>query len=172
MCVWNDKMIIDWAQSGGITPFEADCVNPASIDLRWSGKAKKATAIGYEDAELTADGWLIIEKGELYLIDTLEYIVMPDDACGSMMLKSSRARDGLEHNHAGFFDPSFEGTATLEVTNTSPIPFVVWPQMRLVQLKLERMAALPEVSYAEIGHYNGQKEPKQSWYTEQEMLPL
>ena len=32
--IWNDERIAQWASNGGVTPFDAACVNPASLDLR------------------------------------------------------------------------------------------------------------------------------------------
>jgi len=40
--IFADSEIDVWGVLGGIDPFDEECVNPASIDLRWSGSYKIA----------------------------------------------------------------------------------------------------------------------------------
>lgn len=156
------QTLTTWAESGGIDPFNSEHVNPASIDLCWSGCFRIAV-----DDELTPDGWskrmyaerLVLRSGDLYLLDTLEYIKMPQDCAGVLALKSSLGRKGLEHLHAGFFDPEFEGTATLEVENRHPRILVIERGQRIVQLALMRCEEMPSVTYAQTGRYQGQTGP-------------
>lgn len=158
MGVWNDKMLTEWAESGGVYPFDSSCINPASIDLRWSGKYRKANYDGWCDV-MTVNR-LSIERGELFLLDTMEYIIMPENASGILALKSSMGRKGLEHLHAGFFDPGFSGTATLEIMCVAPWEISLEVGQRIVQLVLYDMARQPEVSYRIKGHYVDQREPQ------------
>lgn len=155
--------IITWAESGGITPFNPAFVNPASIDLRWSGRFQVASS----DTLSAPDGWskeihacrLVIKRGDLYLLDTLETIKMSLRYAGILALKSSLGRDGFEHLHAGFFDPGFEGTATLEVENRHPRSLVIEQGQPVVQLFLMQMASIPDVGYGDVGRYQGQSGP-------------
>ena len=157
------QTIIAWAKSGGIDPFDSTLVNPASIDLRWSGRFRIAS----NDELANLNGWskemhadrLVLAAGSFYLLDTLEYIKMPPDCAGMLALKSSMGRQGLEHLHAGFFDPNFEGTATLEVENRHPRPLVIEREQRIIQLALMRCEEAPTVNYAQTGRYQGQRGP-------------
>lgn len=157
------QTLILWAESGGIDPFDIMLVNSASIDLRWSG----AFCIAVDDELAAPDGWskemhaerLVLRRGDLYLLDTLEYIKMPLDCAGELALKSSMGRRGLEHLHAGFFDPGFEGTATLEVENRHPRLLAIERGQRIVQLALIRTEVVPSVNYAQTGRYQGQRGP-------------
>jgi dCTP deaminase len=144
---------------GGVTPFNPAAVNPASIDLCYSGRAKLSTINGFEDLPF---GDVVIERGDLVLVHTLEYITMPIDAGGMLMLKSSMGRMGLEHLHAGWFDPSFNGTATLELTNLAVLPVVLEVGMPIVQLVLMSLTERPARSYLETGRYNGQSGPTEA----------
>jgi len=156
------QTLILWAESGGIDPFNLEHINSASIDLCWSGRFRIAV-----DDELVPDGWskethaerLVLQRGDLYLLDTLEYIRMPLDCAGMLALKSSLGRKGLEHLHAGFFDPNFEGTATLEVENRHPRLLAIERGQRIVQLALIRTEVVPSVNYAQTGRYQGQRGP-------------
>ena len=155
------QTIMAWAESGGIDPFDPALVNPASIDLRWSGAFRIASDDGLTDGwskKMHADR-LVLRRGDLNLLDTLEYIKMPLDCAGSLALKSSMGRQGLEHLHAGFFDPGFEGTATLEVENRHPRILAIEQGQRIIQLALMRCEEVPEVNYAQTGRYQGQRGP-------------
>lgn len=149
--------IIIWAESGGIDPFDRELVNPASIDLRWSGRFKRANRGGWSD-EMLAEA-LTLHHGDFFLLDTLEYIEMTTAYAGILALKSSLGRCGFEHLHAGFFDPGFEGTATLEVENRAPWTFTIERGQPIVQLALLCMLDTPDLSYAQTGRYQGQRGP-------------
>lgn len=175
MCVLNDRLIRRWAEYGGLTPFDPNCINPASVDLRWSGKVRASKRVS-----LMKDGWSSVFDFDvltlpanghtasaqfggyenLYLLDTIETVTLPNHLCGFLYLKSSIGRQGLEHLHAGFFDPGFSGTATLEIVNTAPWPVTITRGQRLVQLVLEQMAEVPMKSYQDTGRYNGQNSPQ------------
>lgn len=173
--IWNDEKIVLWGRDGGgVTPFTEDNVNPASIDLSWSGRWRKAQKGGSffdgvnlqfrEDgwSEVFDTDWLYLEPGSFYLLDTLEYVNMPTDAVGKLFLKSSAGREGIEHLHAGYIDPDFSGTISLEVEVRVPWCVRIERGQRLVQLTLEQMIARPLVSYKEKGRYNGQNAPTPS----------
>lgn len=151
------KELLEWAAAGGLTPFDPNCINPASVDLRWSGRAKVAGAHGWSQTLDLQD--LILGRGEFFLLDTMEYIRVPDGWAGMIALKSSLGRSGLEHLHAGFFDPGFEGTATLEVENRAPFPLTIMRGQRIIQLIMDEMKTIPEKTYKDTGRYGGQRGP-------------
>lgn len=170
--IWNDTRITSWASNGGVTPFDAACVNPASLDLRLGNKIrfprrkwelKRNTPITMKtppeelwDNEIEFDTIIIPAHG-VALCCSLEYIVMPPDASGTLMSKSSTGRRLFEHLHSGFFEPSFHGQSTFEFINDGPWDMQLYVGDRLVQLKLEQMCEQPRTSYAVTGHYNGQR---------------
>ena len=98
-------------------------------------------------------------KGGFYLLDTAEYVTLPEWAAGSLYLKSSAGRKGIEHLHAGWVDPGFNGTLSLEIEVRAPWPVHISRGERLVQLVLHKMAEPPEISYASTGRYSGQRVP-------------
>ena len=73
------------------------------------------------------------------------------------MLKSSRAREGLEHLMAGYCDPGWHGSVlTLELHNSRQLwPVGLWPGMKIGQIVFHLMAERPVASYAQTGRYNG-----------------
>lgn len=156
--IYPDWKLVEWIREGGIEPFHESCMNPASVDLRWSGRWRMAADGGFSGVH-ESDG-LTIEPGRLFLLDTLEYVRMPGNVSGMLMLKSSIGRMGLEHLHAGFFDPGFHGTATLEVVNMAPWPVRLERGQRIVQLVLMEMMGRPDKDYGQTGRYNGQNTPQ------------
>jgi dCTP deaminase len=81
---------------------------------------------------------------------------------------SSLGRLGLiVHATAGFVDPGFEGTLTLEITNLTRIPIILWPGKSIAQLSfmaLDRPAERP-YGHPELGsHYHGQVAATESRY--------
>jgi deoxycytidine triphosphate deaminase len=110
--------------------------------------------------ELSNAEYLIIEQGEFYLLDTLEYVTLTPEVDGVLFLRSSMGRRGFEHSHAGYFDPAFDGTGTLEVTNIHPWPVVIKKGQPIVQLVLGELDGTPDRDYRVTGKYVGQRGPQ------------
>jgi len=76
-------------------------------------------------------------------------------ACtGELRLKSSAARNGLDHALAGWIDPGFDGTLTLELHAHRPIELLAGKCY--VQLVVATMLAAPARSYQQTGRYVGE----------------
>jgi deoxycytidine triphosphate deaminase len=81
---------------------------------------------------------------------------------------SSLGRLGLiVHATAGFVDPGFRGSLTLEITNFNSVPIVLRPGLPIAQLSfmaLDRPAERP-YGHPDLGsHYHGQTEATESRY--------
>lgn len=155
-----DYQLRTWANGGGVKPFDIARINPASIDLCWSGRWKLASRTGWSKLEESES--LVLMQGQFFLLDTLENIIIPDDCCGLLALKSSLGRKGLEHLHAGWFDAGFHGTGTLEVECRAPWELVLTKGQPIVQISLIRMEGVPEANYRQTGRYNGQSTPQEA----------
>lgn len=174
--IWNDQMIREWAQAGGVTPFEDGCVNPASLDLRlgnmiraphkaWSyyipdgaiGKGSSPSKMWQEPTEFDR---FVLQPGQLVLCHSLEFTTIPGDACAMLLSKSSTGRLGLEHLHAGWGDPAFAGQWVFELKNLASWPIELVAGERYMQLVIMSMAASPDRDYSQTGRYNGQTGPE------------
>ena len=102
----------------------------------------------------------MIHPGEFVLGRTLEWVELPDDIVARIEGKSSLGRLGLiVHATAGFVDPGFKGTLTLEITNLTRVPIKLYPGLLIAQLSFMALDAPAERPYgsAELGsHYQGQ----------------
>ncbi|MBN9645216.1 dCTP deaminase [Corynebacterium mendelii] len=162
-----------------IEPFDAELIQPSSIDVRLDCLFRVFNNSRYthidpreKQEELTslvevADGEpFILHPGEFVLGATLECFTLPADLAGRLEGKSSLGRLGLlTHSTAGFIDPGFTGHITLELSNTANLPIALWPGMKVGQLALFKMTSPAEVPYgsAALGSkYQGQRGPTPS----------
>lgn len=153
--ILSDYLLHEWASNGGVEPFDPDCINPASIDLRISLEHTIGLK-GWEhkrSPELCSE--LRLVPGDPVLVSTIEYIKMPPDCAGVVYLKSSLARQGLDHALAGFVDCGFMGNLTCELHAHCPI--TLHHNQRIIQLVLHRLEAPPMSTYH--GRYQGQTGP-------------
>ncbi len=110
----------------------------------------------------------IVQPHEFVLGVTLERVKLPDDMVARVEGRSSLGRLGIiVHSTAGYVDPGFEGTITLEITNINRMPVALYPGMRVCQLAFETMSSAAEVPYYKkaSSKYQGQSLPEESRIT-------
>jgi dCTP deaminase len=164
-----------------IEPWDDGMVQPASVDLRLGSSFRvfhnhRATAIDLADPPTHLTEHVTVEEGQSFVIHPGEFVLgrteesveLPDDVVARIEGKSSLGRLGLiVHATAGFVDPGFSGTLTLEITNLTRVPIVLWPGLPIAQLSfmaLDRPAERP-YGHPELGsHYHGQVEATESRY--------
>ncbi len=115
--------------------------------------------------EVTEGEPFIVQPGEFILGATEESITVPDDLVVRVEGRSSLGRLGIiVHSTAGFVDPGFSGTITLEISNINRLPVALYPGMRVCQLAFEKMTSPAETPYYNKPHskYQGQKLPEGS----------
>jgi dCTP deaminase len=164
-----------------IDPWEPDLVQPASIDLRLGNSFRvfhnhRVTAIDLRDPPKNLTEEVVVEEGDPFAIHpgefalgrTLEYVELPEDVVARIEGKSSLGRLGLiVHATAGFVDPGFRGTLTLEITNLTRVPIKLYAGLPIAQLSfmaLDRPAERPYGSDALGSHYQGQVAATESRY--------
>ncbi|MEA2256588.1 MAG: dCTP deaminase, partial [Solirubrobacteraceae bacterium] len=158
-----------------VDPWDDSMVQPASIDLRLGRSFRvfhnhRISAIDLaappknltEHVEVADGESFVIHPGEFVLGRTQEAVELPDDLVARIEGKSSLGRLGLiVHATAGFVDPGFAGTLTLEITNLTRVPIILWPGKPIAQLSfmtLDRPAERP-YGHPDLGsHYHGQVE--------------
>ena len=162
-----------------IDPWDPELVQPASVDLRLGDSFRvfhnhRTAAIDLRDPptnlteEVVTSDVFVIHPGEFVLGVTLEHVRLPDDIVARIEGKSSLGRLGLiVHATAGFVDPGFTGTLTLEITNLTRVPIKLYPGLLIAQLSFMALDAPAERPYgsAELGsHYQGQTAATESRY--------
>ena len=156
-------------------------VQPASVDLKLGTSFRvfhnhRLPAIDLahppsgvtEHVQIDEDASFVIHPGEFVLGTTVEWVELPDDIVARIEGKSSLGRLGLiVHATAGFVDPGFSGTLTLEITNLTRVPIVLWPGKPIAQLSFMALDQAAERPYGhpDLGsHYHGQLEATESRY--------
>ena len=183
--ILSDAMLLEALERGELRfepPIDLDQqVQPASIDLRL-GSSFRVFNYGnhalidprepIDMEELTElvtlnERPFILHPGAFVLGSTLEYVTIPARLVGRLEGRSSLGRLGIiVHATAGFIDPSFEGTITLEISNAGKIPVALHPGMRICQLTLlETGPVLRPYGAARRSKYQGQREPTASRIT-------
>jgi dCTP deaminase len=153
-----------------IEPFEPELLNPASLNLRLGDnimvEVEHAPELQLQSiAHCSAENPYWLAPGEFVLAETRETFNMPNDVCGMFCLKSSRAREGYEHSHAGYADCNWAGSKlTLELTNARRLHSLpLYPGLKIGQMVFVITAGIPHIDYGEVGHYNNQAQVMPSW---------
>ena len=181
--VLSDGTIRRLVDDGRLTiePWDPAMLQPASVDLKLGTSFRvfhnhRIQAIDLADppqgltehVAVEEDGLFVIHPGEFVLGRTEEVIALPDDIVARIEGKSSLGRLGLiVHATAGFVDPGFSGSLTLEITNFNSVPIVLRPGLPIAQLSLMTLDRPAERPYGhpELGsHYHGQMDATESRY--------
>jgi dCTP deaminase len=107
----------------------------------------------------------MVQPGEFVLGVTEEKITVPNDLVVRVEGRSSLGRLGIiVHSTAGFVDPGFSGTITLEISNLNRMPIALYPGMRICQIAFEMMTSPADTPYdaKPNSKYQGQVLPEES----------
>lgn len=101
---------------------------------------------------------LPVLPGQFILGHTLEYIKLPKDVAAQIEGRSSFARLGIQvHMTANLVEAGFDGCLTLEIHNNGPATVMLYPGMRIAQLRLFKLGTRPSEPYGRLGNkYRGQ----------------
>ncbi|MGA9859141.1 MAG: dCTP deaminase [Solirubrobacteraceae bacterium] len=181
--VLSDGTILELVDAGRIRidPWDPALVQPASVDLRLGDSFRvfhnhRAYAIDLLDPPDNLTSEVVVPDGESFVIHpgefclgrTLEWVELPNDIVARIEGKSSLGRLGLiVHATAGFCDPGWQGTLTLELNNLTRVPIILHPGLPIAQLSfmmLDRPAQRPYGSPGLGSHYQGQRAATASRY--------
>ena len=162
--ILSDASIKEYIESGRlkVDPLTPEQLQPASIDLRLSNHFLKVDEnrldvirldAGIEYQELVQSD-IVIPPHSFLLATTLETIRLPNDLTAFVEGRSSIGRIGLFIQNAGWVDPGFEGTITLELFNANRLPIRLQEGRRICQLVFARLDRAAEKPYS--GKYQGQ----------------
>ena len=155
--VLSDRALREAIASGRleIHPLDETAIQPSSIDLRLGSvfrvfvnqtethiDPKLSQPDLTEEVEVADGSSFVLHPSEFVLGGTVETIRMADDLVGRIEGKSSLGRLGLMvHSTAGYVDPGFRGSLTLELSNHANLPILLWPGMRVSQLSVMRLTS-------------------------------
>lgn len=135
-----------------VVPLKSENVSPVSVDLTLAGEglSEDHHAIMFNELEIT--------PGEFLLLSTNETVRIPNGIAAIVKGKSSLARQGLMVECAGFVDPGFTGTITLEVKNLNRRRKLVLKKGQKICQIVFMTAEPSEALYSDENghHYQGQ----------------
>lgn len=147
---------------GLVNPWEPSNVQPASIDLTLGNEF----IVNGADYALSAAA--PIAPREFLLATTVESVFVPPHLVAQINGRSTWARRGLiVHTTAGFIDPGFRGTITLELYNVSPDTLYIPLGERICQIVYSTLTSPAMRPYGSAGlgsHYQNQKGATKAWH--------
>ncbi len=146
-----------------LEPVEPYQIQPASVDLRLGRHFLKIDENSLESLSLDSQPpYVEMEKDEIIippasflLATTVEFVKIPTNVTAFVEGRSSIGRMGLFIQNAGWVDPGFEGTITLELYNANRLPIRLTSGRRICQIVFAFMDRSTNRPYA--GKYQGQK---------------
>jgi len=179
--VLSDRTIREQLLAGRIRiePLETDDIQPSSVDIHLGSRFQVFRNSRYpfidpqmeqsglmEMVESSAEEPFVLHPGEFVLGATVERVALPDDIVARLEGKSSLGRLGLLiHSTAGYVDPGWEGTITLELSNVANLPIVLTPGMPIGQISFMTMTTPVDRPYGSPelrSRYQGQTDPTPS----------
>ena len=179
--LYSDGDIRREIESGeiGLEPFNAEMIQPASVDVRIDRFFRLFDNHKYahidpaqDQSELTRlvevdpEEPFILHPGEFVLGSTYEVVTLGNSIAARLEGKSSLGRLGLlTHSTAGFIDPGFSGHVTLELSNMATLPIKLWPGSKIGQLCFFKLTSETENPYGSGPYgnrYQGQRGPTAS----------
>jgi dCTP deaminase len=147
-----------------VQPLEEQQIQPASVDLRLGGHFLKVDENSMEaialDRELEYIEFkqeeIIIPPHSFLLAVTRETIRLPDNITAFVEGRSSIGRIGLFIQNAGWVDPGFTGTITLELYNANRLPIRLTSGRRICQIVFAFMDGPADSPYR--GKYQNQRD--------------
>lgn len=160
--ILSDFDIRRFGEAGMIQPWDPQLVNPASLDVTLGGtllieQEASSDLIEHSLDDYSSEEPYLLQPGHFVLAQTEQFFNMPVDLAALFFLKSSRARSGLEHLHAGFADPGWNRSVlTMELYNSRRLHSIpLYRGMRIGQMVFFKMASTPLADYSVTGRYNG-----------------
>lgn len=161
--------------SGVIRNVDESHVNASSIDLRLGPTIKReinpgpgvsvidiaaGDALPMREYTLKMGEEFVLAPGEFILAHTIEEFHLPDNISADFKLRSTRARQGVNHALAGWCDAGWNSAVlTLEIKNSSSYYYQRYTVGdRIGQVVMFEHEPVPaHASYAKTGKYNGDK---------------
>ncbi len=155
------KKVIKEGELSFFPELKPDQIGPASIDLHLAPNFKffridKFSLIDTKkpipknfmaSTVLKENEPFILHPSDFILASTKEYVKISADYSMQVEGKSSLARMGILVHTAGFVDPGFEGTITLEISNQSNLAVALYANMYICQIAVHKLSSPSEIPY-------------------------
>lgn len=160
-----------------ITPFDSECLQPASYDVHLGENIRlpmQLTGEPHFDLDspqpvypMKVRDYFWLPPGGVALGHTEEVLTLrPFGALAADIAGCSGVGRWFQFVHvtAGFIDPGWSGQLTLELFNASPWHLRLTTGMRIAQIRFYHMESAPETTYGQRGSYNNSMDAVPSRY--------
>lgn len=146
-----------------VEPLTEESIQPASIDCRLGTHFLMVEDFNMQAIDLDSEvkyreyegDTITLPPHSFLLATTMEWVKLPNDLTAFVEGRSSIGRLGLFIQNAGWVDPGFEGTITLELYNANSLPITLHAGRRICQLVFCKMDQAAQNPYR--GKYQGQR---------------
>jgi len=178
LSVLSDKDIERLIKGGRlkVDPYEPDHLQPSSIDITLDSTFLVRNNLQILEVDprspepdlmssvtLPEGKYAALEPGGFVLGSTREWVELDDKIVARIEGRSSLGRLGLViHSTAGYVDPGWKGTLTLEIGNIGPFMLQLWPGMKIGQISFLNLSSPARRPYGSEGlgsKYQGQRGP-------------
>jgi len=137
-----------------INPFDEELqLQPSSIDLRVSDRFyrypkelepelqildPKNPYLNILERDFISDKGIVIEPQKFLIVETLEYISVPENIAVFLQPKFRLAKMGLSLINTGWLEHGYEGNITLCLQNINDFPIRIFKGMPLVHIFLSK----------------------------------
>jgi dCTP deaminase len=147
---------------------DAKAFQPASVDLRLGYSflgvqnmnpinVRHPDPSQWKRVDVPMGQFVMLAPGEFVLGSTIEHVKLGSRVAAQIADKSTLARCGIQlYMGAGFVDPGFDGTLTLEIKNNSITPVQIYPGDYVCQIIFNALSSDAELYK---GKYAGQDVP-------------
>ncbi len=149
------KLVVEPLQKNSIQPASVDCHlddHFLVIEPRTTKHITLDSPTRYREIHASS---IVIKPHSFLLATTREYIELPANISAFVEGRSSIGRIGLFIQNAGWVDPGFKGTITLELYNANSVPITLESGRRICQLVFAKMDQAAKNPYK--GKYQGQR---------------
>lgn len=165
--------LVELVQNGVMENVADGAINAASIDVRLGDTFQfedtrihshtnvvdlsKRESVSYHVETMHDGEAAILRPAGFVLAHTMEKFNLPNNISAQFLLKSSVARNGLDHLSATWCDAGWHGSVlTLELRNVTQMHnLLLRPGMAIGQMKFYAHTPVPDdQSYAKRGRYN------------------
>lgn len=153
MAAWSDSDFLAAAREGRFRaePWHPQDLTPNGLDLRVA-----QVLVPSVSAAPVTSGTATVPPLARFVVGTEAVLAMPEDAVGSLWIRSSYARRGVLASF-GKVDAGFRGNLTVGAFNAGHEPLQVPVGDRFCQLVLETLLSPPTRGYGSGGQYQDQR---------------
>ncbi|NPA53136.1 MAG: dCTP deaminase [Aquificae bacterium] len=155
--ILSDKKIEEYIEKNliEISPFDKELqLQKNSIDIRTSNRYHRYPKdieleiemldprnpyMNILEQDYISDKGAVLEPRKFFIVESLEYIKVPENIAIYIQPKFRLARMGLQIVNTGWIESGFEGNLEICIYNANEMPIRIFPEMRVCHIFFEEI---------------------------------